>query len=176
MMIRVSSSAEISRILADIQSAWEELQIDKPFSYSFLDEVIGAQYLKEKRWNRIVGYSSILAVLVACLGVFGLTSVSVSRRTKEIGIRKVHGASIFSIIKLLSLESAGWVLIANLIAWPAAAYAMHKWLQNFAYKIRLSLIIFLMASLSMLIVVLLATFAQTWRAARSNPVDSLRYE
>jgi len=175
MMIRMSSS-EISRILADIQSAWKELQIDKPFSYSFLDEVIGAQYLKEKRWNRIVGYSSILAVLIACLGVFGLTSISVSRRTKEIGIRKVHGASVFSIIKLLSRESAGWVLIANLIAWPAAVYAMHKWLQNFAYKIRLSPIIFLMAALSMLFVVLLTTCAQTWKAARSNPVDSLRYE
>jgi len=176
MMIRVSSSAEISRILADIQSAWKELQIEKPFSYSFLDEVIEAQYLREKRWNRIVGYSSVLAVLVACLGVFGLTSVSVSRRTKEIGIRKVHGASVFSIIKLLSRESAGWVLIANLIAWPAAVCAMHKWLQNFAYKIRLSPIIFLTAASSMLLVVLLTTCAQTWKAACSNPVDSLRYE
>jgi len=117
-----------------------------------------------------------MAVLIACLGVFGLTSVTVSRRTKEIGIRKVCGASVFSLIKLLSLESAGWVLIANLIAWPVAVYAMHKWLQNFAYKIRISPLIFLMATFAMLLVVLLTTCAQTWKAARSNPVEALRYE
>jgi len=175
MMIRVSSS-EISRILADIQSAWKKLQIDKPLSYSFLDEVIGAQYHKEKRWNTIVGYSSILAVLVACLGVFGLTSITISRRTKEIGIRKVHGASDFSVLMLLSYESVTWVLIANLIAWPAAVFAMNRWLQNFAYKIRLSPFVFLTAALFMLMVVLLTTWIQTWKAARSKPVDSLRYE
>jgi putative ABC transport system permease protein len=175
MMIRVSSS-EISRILANIQSAWKELQIDKPFTYSFLDEVIGAQYLKEKRWNKIVGYSSVFAVLVACLGVFGLTSITISRRTKEIGIRKVHGASDFSVLMLLCRESVGWVLMANLIAWPTAAYAMHRWLQSFAYKIRLSPIVFLMAALFMLLVVLLTTWIQTWKAARSNPVIALRYE
>jgi putative ABC transport system permease protein len=175
MMIRVSSS-EISGILAEIQLAWKELQIDKPFSYSFLDEVIGAQYLKEKRWNRIVGYSSVLAVVVACLGVFGLTSITISRRTKEIGIRKVHGASDFSVLMLLSRESMVWVLMANLIAWPVAAYAMHKWLQSFAYKIRLSPIIFLTAALFMLLVVLLTTWIQTIKVARANPVDSLRYE
>jgi len=175
MMIRVSSS-EISRMLEDIQSAWKELQIDKPFSYSFLDEVIGAQYLKEKRWNRIVGYSSVLAVLVACLGVFGLTSITISRRTKEIGIRKVHGASDFSVLILLSRESVGWVLMANLIAWPAAVFVMNRWLQNFAYKIRLSPVVFLIAALFMLLVVLLTTWIQTWKAARSNPVSALRYE
>lgn len=175
MMIRVSSS-EISRILADLQSTWKELQIDKPFSYSFLDEVIGAQYLKEKRWNRIVGYSSILAVLVACLGVLGLTSITISRRTKEIGIRKVHGASEFNVLILLSRESMGWVLIANLIAWPAAVFAMNRWLQSYAYKISLSPIIFLAAALFMLLVVLLTTWIQAWKAARSNPVRSLRYE
>jgi len=175
MMIRMSSS-EISRILADIQSAWKELQIDKPFSYSFLDKVIEAQYLKEKRWNKIVGYSSVLVVLVACLGVFGLTSITISRRTKEIGIRKVHGASEFNVLILLSRESVGWVLIANLIAWPVSEYAMHKWLQSYVYKISLSPIIFLMAALFMMLVVLLTTWIQTWKAVRSNPVDSLRYE
>jgi putative ABC transport system permease protein len=175
MMIRMSYS-EISRILADIQSVWKELQIDKPFSYSFLDEVIGAQYLKEKRWNKIVGYSSFLAVLVACLGVFGLTSITISRRTKEIGIRKVHGASDFSVLMLLSRESVAWVLMANLIAWPAAVFVMNNWLQNFAYKIHLSPIVFLMAALFMLVVVLLTTWMQAWKAARSNPVESLRYE
>ncbi|KPJ66214.1 cell division protein FtsX, partial [candidate division WOR-1 bacterium DG_54_3] len=110
------------------------------------------------------------------LGVFGLTSITISRRTKEIGIRKVHGASDFSVLMLLSRESVGWVLMANLIAWPAAVFAMNKWLQNFAYKIRLSPIIFLMAALFMLLVVLLTTWIQTWQAARANPVDSLRYE
>ncbi len=175
MMIR-SSPYKIPRILADVQSAWKELQPERPFTYSFLDEDIEAQYVKEKRWNRIMGYSSVMAVLIACLGVFGLTSISVSRRTKEIGIRKVCGASVFSIIKLLSFESASWVLIANMIAWPAAVYATHKWLQNFAYKIRLSPFVFLTAALSMLLVVLLTTCVQSWKAARSNPVDSLRYE
>ncbi|MBN1272755.1 MAG: ABC transporter permease [Candidatus Aminicenantes bacterium] len=175
MMIRVSSS-EISRILADIQSVWKELHIIEPFSYSFLDEVVEAQYLKEKRWNRIVGYSSVLAVLIACLGVFGLTSITISRRTKEIGIRKVHGASVLSVLILLSRESVGWVLMANLIAWPAALFAMNKWLQNFAYKIHLSPVVFLMGALFMFLMVLLTTWIQTWKAARSNPVESLRYE
>ncbi len=175
MMIRFSPS-DISKVLADTRSAWKELQLDRPLSYSFLDEDVEAQYVNEKRWNRIVGYSSVMAVLIACLGVFGLTSVSVSCRTKEIGIRRVCGASVFSIIKLLSLESVGWVLIANLIAWPAAVYAMHIWLQNFAYKIHLSPVIFLMAAFAMLLVVELTTCIKTWKAARSNPVEALRYE
>ncbi len=175
MMIS-SSPTDISRVLANTRSAWKELQPDRPFTYSFLDEDVEAQYVKEKRWNRIVGYSSIMAILIACLGVFGLTSLSISRRTKEIGIRKVCGASVFNIIKLLSHESTGWVLIANLIAWPAAWYVMHLWLQNFAYKIRLSPIIFLISALFMLSIVLITIFIQTWKAARSNPVESLRYE
>jgi putative ABC transport system permease protein len=175
MMIS-SSPSDISEVLANTRSAWKKLQPDRPFTYSFLDEDIEAQYVKEKRWNRIVAYSSIMAILIACLGVFGLTSVSVSRRTKEIGIRKVCGASILSIIKLLSFESAVWVLIANLIAWPTALYAMNTWLQNFAYKIRLSPAIFLISAFFMLLVVLITTFIQTWKAARSNPIESLRYE
>ena len=170
------SPTEISKVLTNTRSAWKELRPDRPFSYSLLDEDVEAMYVNEKRWNRIVGYSSVMAVLIACLGVFGLTSVTVSRRTKEIGIRKVCGASVFSIIKLLSLESAGWVLIANLVAWPAAVVVMHKWLQNFAYKIHLSPAIFLMAAFVMLLVVLLTTCIQTWKAARSNPIEALRYE
>ena len=175
MMVRFSPS-DISEVLAKTQSAWKELQLNKPLSYSFLDEDVEAQYVQEKRWNRIVGYSSVMAVLIACLGIFGLTLLTVCRRTKEIGIRKVCGASVFSILKLLSLESAGWVLISNLIAWPAAWYVMHRWLQNFAYKIHLSPVVFLMAAFAMLLVVLLTTCIQSWKAARSNPVEALRYE
>ena len=175
MMIRFSPS-EISKVLAETQSAWNKLQPDRPFNFSFLDEDVEAQYFDDKRWNRIVGYSSVMTILIACLGVFGLTSISVSRRTKEIGIRKVCGASVFSIMKLLSFESTGWVLIANLIAWPAAGFAMHKWLQNFAYKIYLSPVIFMIAALSMFLLVLLTTCIQTWKTARTNPVDALRYE
>ena len=170
------SPENISGTIELLRSTWKEFLPDKAFNYFFMDESIKSKYTFEKRWNNIVRFSSILAVLISCLGVFGLTSISVRKRTKEVGIRKVHGASVKSIIKLLSKESLLWILIANVIAWPAGWYIMSKWLQSYAFRINISPVTFVLAGLITLILVLGTTCYQTIKAARANPVDSLRYE
>ena len=175
-MVLKISPVNISKTLEKIRSIWKEIQPDKPFTYSFLDENIHRLFLEEKRWNNIVSYSSGLAILIACLGVFGLTSISVSRRTREIGIRKVHGASVRNIVVLLSGELLRWVLIAAVISFPVGYYVISKWLQNFAYKISISAEIYIAASLIMMALVLSTTCIQIFRAAAAKPVDSLRYE
>ena len=166
----------LTETLPRIQATWEELEPDKPFSWSLLEEDIESQVMNENRWKNIVLYSSLLAIFVACLGVFGLTSISVARRVKEIGIRKVHGATVSNVVGLLTRESIKWVILANVIAWPVAWYVLHKWLQNYAYKISISPAFFLIAAFSMVSVVLLTTSTLTIKAALANPVDSLRYE
>ena len=166
----------LTETLPRIQATWEELEPDKPFSWSLLEEDIESQVMDENRWKDIVLYSSMLAVFVACLGVFGLTSISVARRVKEIGIRKVHGASVSNVVGLFTRQFIKWVILANVIAWPVAWYVLHKWLQNYAYKISISPVFFMIAALSMGSVVLLTTSTLTIKAALANPVDSLRYE
>ncbi|MBN1273019.1 MAG: ABC transporter permease [Candidatus Aminicenantes bacterium] len=175
ILIKISPY-HLSETLDRIRAAWTELEPDKPFSWSFLEEDIEAQVLDENRWKNIVLYSSLLAVFVACLGVFGLTSISVARRVKEIGIRKVHGATVSNVVGLLTKEFIKWVILANVIAWPAAWYVLHKWLQNYAYRIGISPAFFMIAAFSMVSVVLLTTSALTIKAALANPADSLRYE
>jgi putative ABC transport system permease protein len=175
-MIIHFSTSELSRVLANARSAWKEFQPDRPFSYSFLDEDVEARYVQEKRWDRIVGYSSAMALIIAGLGVFGLASATVSRRVKEIGIRKVCGASISGIVVLLSRDLARCVILANLVAWPISFFAMSKWLQNYAYRAGWSLWIFILSGLAALAMALLTMSFQTIKAATANPVDSLRYE
>lgn len=175
-MVLKISPLNISKTMELIRSTWKEIQPDKPFLYCFLDENINRLFLEEKRWSNIVVYSSGLAILIACMGVFGLTSITVSRRTREIGIRKVHGASIKNILFLLSGEPAKWVLIASVTAMPAGYFIVYKWLQNFAYKISISINIYIAASLIMMILVLSTTCIQIIKAAKAKPVDSLRYE
>jgi putative ABC transport system permease protein len=166
----------LSETLDRIQATWEELEPDKPFSWSFLEENIESQVRDENRWKDIMLYSSLLAIFVACLGVFGLTSISVARRIKEVGIRKVHGATVSNVVGLLTRKFIKWIILANVIAWPVAWYVLHKWLQNYAYKISISPAFFIIAAFSMVSVVLLTTSTLTIKAAFANPVDSLRYE
>jgi putative ABC transport system permease protein len=175
ILIKISPH-NLSETLDRIRATWEELEPDKPFSWSFLEEDIESQVMDENRWKNIVLYSSLLAIFVACLGVFGLTSISVARRVKEIGIRKVHGATVSNVVGLLTRESIKLVILANMIAWPVAWYVLHKWLQNYAYKISISPAFFMIAAFSMGSVVLLTTSTLTIKAALANPVDSLRYE
>ncbi len=144
--------------------------------YFFLDDLISRQYEEENRWFRIAGYATLFAVFIACLGAFGLTSLSVARRTKEIGIRKVLGAPTFGIISLLTREYVVLVGIAVLIAWPVTYVAAERWLQNFAYRVDPGIGTFLLGGVLMLLMVLLAVSLQVTRAARANPVDALRYE
>jgi putative ABC transport system permease protein len=119
---------------------------------------------------------SCLAILIACLGIFGLASFTAEKRTKEIGIRKVLGASVSGIIMNLSKEFTKWVVLANVIAWPIAYYFMNNWLHNFAYRINLNIWIFILSGLAALAIALLTVSYQSIKAATADPVDSLRYE
>jgi putative ABC transport system permease protein len=153
-------------------------QIDPmlPFDYTFLDETFDRNYKAEEKLSKIFSYFTLLAIFIACLGLFGLASFTAEQRTKEIGIRKALGASISGIIFLLSKEFTKWVLLANIIAWPLAYFAMNRWLQNFAYRINIGLGIFVLAGVLALVISLLTVGYQAIKAARSNPVEALRYE
>jgi len=166
----------LTETLDRIQTTWKELAPDNPFSWSFLEEDIESQVMDENRWKNIVLYSSLLAIFIACLGMFGLTSISVTRRVKEVGIRKVHGATVSNVVGLFTREFIKWVILANIIAWPLAWYVLHKWLQNYVYKISISPVFFIIAAFSMISVVLLTISTLTIKAALANPIDSLRYE
>ncbi len=159
-----------------IRSVWERYNPGFPFRFDFLDEQLNALYQNEKRMMDMFVTFSILAIIIACLGLFGLASFAAAKRTKEIGIRKVFGASIPKIVGLLVREFLWLVLIANLIAWPLAYAAMRGWLQSFAYRISLDIGFFLLAGLLTLCIALLTVIYQSIRAACANPVDSLRYE
>jgi len=130
----------------------------------------------KKKLSQIFSYFTFLAILIACLGLFGLASFTAEQRTKEIGIRKALGASVSEIIFLLSKEFTRWVLVANIIAWPLAYFAMNRWLQNFAYRINIGIGTFILAALLALVIALLTVGYQAVRAARANPVEALRYE
>jgi len=133
-------------------------------------------YKKEKTMGTLIVLSSVLSIFVACLGIFGIASYTTERRIKEIGIRKVLGASVPGIIMQLSRGFTKWVVLANIIAWPIAYYSMNKWLQNFAYRANPSVWIFFLSGLTALTIALLAVTYKTIKAARANPADSLRYE
>lgn len=168
--------AQTQQALQTIEKAWRQVAPNLPYEFSFLDENLAQQYEAEQRWSSIVRYSSIFAILVACLGLFGLAALAMHERTKEIGIRKILGASAGRIVALLSINFVLLVLVANLIAWPVAYVAVNKWLQNFAYRIELSWWMFALAGGLALLVALLTVSSQAVKAALANPVDSLRSE
>jgi len=175
VLVRISPQ-KISETLSLLERTWKDIQPNKPFLYSFLDESMEAMYNEEKRWGAIVGYSSGLAVLIACMGIFGLTSITVSRRTKEIGIRKIMGANVPQIIHTLIKEFVWLVGIANILAWPIAFLAMRTLLDNYYYRISLGPQCFLLAGVLSFSIAVLTTAFLAGRAAVANPVDCLRYE
>ena len=176
LMIRIRPE-NVSDTLDFLSERWREFFPDKPFDYYFLDEdFLDRQYREERRWFRIAGYATFFAVFIACLGAFGLTSLTVARRTKEIGIRKTLGAPTSRIVSLLTREYVILVGIAALIASPATYLASERWLRDFAYRVDPGLGTFLLGGALMLLMVLLAVSLQVTRAARANPVDALRYE
>jgi putative ABC transport system permease protein len=162
--------------LAALQETWEKVNPDKPFNPVFMDDTIKAQYKKERNWSGIIRVSTVFAVMIAVMGLFGLTALTVSRRTKEIGIRKVLGADISSILSLISREFIYLILLANAAAWPLAYFAAVKWLQSFAYRSSIAFWIFLLAGLIVLFLGLMTVCAQAVRAALKEPVSALRYE
>jgi putative ABC transport system permease protein len=167
---------DLRNTLTFIQEQWNRYTGGKAFDYFFLNEEFERGYREDVRLSQLFGVSALLSVFVACLGLFGLAAFTAEQRTKEIGIRKVLGASIFSIVALLSKEFTYLVLAANLIAWPIAWYAMHRWLQSFAYRIELGLGVFVLGGVLVLGIAWLTVSYQAIRAARANPVEALRYE
>jgi len=175
LSIRISSEKipETIAFLRDKMSEWDPY---RPFEYAFLDDSFDAQYRAEERLSSIFSYFSVLAIFIACLGLFGLASFTAERRTKEIGIRKVLGASVPGIVVLLSKEFTKWVLVANAIAWPVAYFFLSRWLQGFAYRMNITFLTFVFAGVISLAIALGTVSYQAFKAATSNPTDSLRYE
>ena len=169
-------SENLPETIAFMADQWTRIIPTKPFAFSFLDESLERRYRREITLKKAFNIFSLLAVFVAGLGLFGLTSFTVKQRTLEIGIRKVLGASVSNIMILLSREFMKVVIISNLIAWPIAYYTMERWLQNFAYRIDLSFDIFLIGGFVALIIASVTVGYQTFKAATTNPVDALRYE
>jgi len=176
--IRPNRPEDISTTLAFLQQKWQEYRPQNPFSYSFVDERYEQLYQNEHRLGQIFGAFSLLAVFIACLGLFGLASYTAEQRTKEIGIRKVLGASVGHVVFLLSRDFTRLVIIATLAAWPIAYFAMNKWLQEFAYRINLNqqTATFLLAALLALAIALATISYQAIKAALNNPIKALRYE
>lgn len=167
---------DISSILDNLRNKWKTLVSDRPFNYFFLDESFDSQYREEERVANLSLRFSLLAIFIGCLGLFGMASFSAEQRTKEIGIRKVLGASGSSIIHLLAREYFWLLAISNLVAWPAAYFLMKSWLANFAYRTSLGIWLFIAALGISLIVALITVSYQSVKAALSDPVKSIRYE
>ncbi len=166
----------IRETMPELEKIWKDFALGQPFVYSFLDDDFDALYRAEQRVGKIVTVFSILAICIASLGLLGLAAFTAERRTKEIGIRQVLGASAAGIVTLLTKDFTRLILVANLIAWPAAYLAMNRWLQDFAYRINLSVWTFVLAGSFALLIALLTVSYQAIKAALANPVESLRYE
>ena len=169
-------TGHIREILPEIRQIWESVVPGLPFGYSFLDQIYDQQYRNEERTSRVFSIFTLLAIFVACIGLLGLASYTIEQRTKEIGIRKVFGASLQRLIIMLSGEFTRWIALANLIAWPLAYYFMNLWLRGFAYRTEIGLLPFLLSALLMLGITMLTIGYHAVRSARANPIHSLRYE
>lgn len=170
------NGAKAKDAIAYVESTWKNLFPDHPFEYQFLDDHFKEMYRADSQVSNIVGILATLSILISCLGLFGLASYSAEKRIKEIGIRKVLGASINSIVSLLSIHFVKLVLIANLIAWPIAWILIHKWLSDFAYRIAISWWVFAVAGIAAILIALITVSFQAMKAAVANPVQSLRTE
>ena len=162
--------------LAGLERAWHRFFPELPFEYFFLDDNFDQLYRTEESWGRAIGFFALLSILIACLGLLGLAAFTAEQRTKEIGIRKVLGASVAGIVSLLSKDFIKLVLVAFLAATPLAYFAMKHWLQDFAYRLTLSSWIFALAGGMALLIALLTVSTQAIKAALANPVEALRYE
>ncbi|MDE2701239.1 MAG: ABC transporter permease [Gemmatimonadota bacterium] len=173
LRIRPENTAQT---LSFLETQWKRFVPDAPFEYHFLDEIIDWIYFNEQLTGKLLGVFSLLAIFVACLGLFGLAAFMVQSRTKEIGVRKVLGASTPHLVMLLSREFVLLILLANLIAWPIAYYLMRDWLSGFAYQTDLNVLPFIASAIMALTIAFGTVSMQAIRAARSNPIDALRYE
>jgi putative ABC transport system permease protein len=166
----------ISETMAFLARKWKEIDATGTFDYWFLDEGLAAKYRIIKKLGLLfVGFTCI-AILIACMGLFGLAMFSAQQRTREIGIRKALGATVSDIALMLSKSFVKWVLLANIFAWPLAYWFIKDWLEDYPYRIDVGFSLYAWAGLLALAIALLAVSYQTIKAARGNPVDALRYE
>ena len=166
----------VSNIISQVQDKWKSMAPGQPFAYSFMDDDFNATYKSEERVGKIFISFAILAILIACLGLFGLVTYAAEQRTKEIGVRKVLGATVSNIVAMLSRDFLKLVLIASFIAFPVAWFGMNKWLQDFAYRVSISWWIFLAAAVIAVVIALFTVGIQAMKAAVANPVRALRSE
>ena len=171
-----AKASDVPSLLKSISATWHKLNPNEPFEYTFLDEDFQKNYQAESRLSAIVGYFTVIAILISCLGLFGLATFSAEQRIKEIGVRKVLGASVTSITALLSKDFLKLVIVALVLAVPLAWFAMDKWLQDFAYRIHIHWWVFVIAAIITVLIAWITISAQAFKAAVANPVKSLRTE
>ena len=169
-------TSHIKDTVATVEAQWKLLYPNHPFESFFLDTDFDRQYRSDEQVGKIFGIFTVLGLFIACLGLLGLASFTAESRTKEIGIRKVLGASVTRIVFMLSRQFTKWVLLANVIAWPVAYHIMNRWLKNFAYRTDINILVFIVSGVLVLAVALFTVSFQSIRAATANPADSLRYE
>ena len=167
---------DIQNAVRFIGETIESFNPSHPFDYFFLDDSFNDMYKSEQQFGTIIISFSSLSIFIACLGLLGLISFSTEIRTREIGIRKVLGASIVNVLKLITKEYLLLIAIAAFIAWPVAYLILNSWLRNFAYKIKIGWDVFLLSGLIVIVIALLTVSYQSLKTARANPVDSLKYE
>jgi len=175
LMLKVQSS-DINNSISMVNDICSEFYPDMMFEFHTMDEQLENIYKEDKRTFNLMAYFASLAILIACIGLFGLASFMLRSRTKEIGIHKIFGSGLWQVMVKLSRDFASWVLVACIIAWPLSYFMMRRWLENFAYRINISIWIFLLSGIIALILALATVSWISWRAARKNPADSLRYE
>ncbi len=171
-----TADSNISDALNHLEETWYKINPSTPFTYTFLDKSIEGLYQTETSISKLLQYFTVMAIFIACLGLLGLSSFTAERHTKEIGIRKVLGSSVFSIVLLLSKQFSKWVIISNLVAWPIAYYLSNQWLETFVYRIDIQYWTFLLSGLAALLIALITVSYHTIKAAVANPINSLKYE
>jgi putative ABC transport system permease protein len=173
--VRISSK-NIPSLINAIQTKWNSMAPGQPFNYTFMDADFNKIYTAEQQTGKLFITFAVFAIFIGCLGLFGLVTYAAEQRTKEIGVRKVLGASVGGIVAMLSKDFAKLVLIASVIAFPVAWWAMHNWLQSFAYRINISWWVFVIAGVAAILIALITVSFQAIKAAIANPVKSLRTE
>ena len=175
LMVRFKT-ASVTEMISSLHTVWGTIASEQPFSYFFMDENVRQWYEQDERWTSMTSLGASIATVIASLGLLGLSMVTIQRRVKEIGIRKVLGASIAGLLRLLTKEYAVLVVLAVVVAWPIGTYLAHKWLEGFAYRNPVDPWTFLGAGVMALSIALLTVIIQAYRATRTNPVEALRYE
>lgn len=174
--LSASNPGQWREAISLVETEWKTIYPNTPFEFQFYDETIGNLYESEKKTAKLITLATTVCIIISCLGLFGLATLTAFQRTKEIGIRKVLGASISGIVRLLSTDFVKLVLIAILIASPIAWWAMNKWLEDFAYRVEIQWWMFALAGIVALVIALVTVSSQAIKAAVVNPVDSLRDE